>query len=68
MDSEAIEREDRLARYVLTGLIITVCAWALPLMWSLRRGRLPPWWEVSLWVWWLPAAVDTSSPRYLLQG
>lgn len=32
MDSDAIEREDRLARYVLTGLIVTVCTWALTLM------------------------------------
>lgn len=38
MDSEAIEREDRLARYVLTGMIVTVCTWALMLMGGRRRS------------------------------
>lgn len=98
MDSDAIEREDRLARYVLTGLIVTVCTWALTLMGAadavipyvlppailILCGRyilvgsisdvepqakaLAPWWEVSLWAWWLPAAAATSSPRYLPPG
>lgn len=32
MDSEDAQREDRLARYVLIGLIVTVCTWVLTLM------------------------------------
>lgn len=98
MDSEDAQREDRFARYVLTGLIVTVCTLALTLMGvadsvipyvlppaililcgryilvgsisdvSLKRMLLPPWWEVSLWGWWLPAAAAISSLQYLPPG
>lgn len=39
MDSEDAQRDARLARYVLTGLIVTVCTWVLTLMGGSRRSH-----------------------------
>lgn len=58
MDSEAIEREDRLARYVLTGLIVTVCTWALTLM-GVADSVIP---------YVLPPAILILCGRYILVG
>lgn len=58
MDSEAIKREDRLARYVLTGLIVTVCTWALTLM-GVADAVIP---------YVLPPAILILCGRYILVG
>ena len=58
MDSEAIKREDRLARYVLTGLVVTVCTWALTLM-GVADAVIP---------YVLPPAILILCGRYILVG
>ena len=58
MDSEATKREDRLARYVLTELIVTVCTWALTLM-GVADAVIP---------YVLPPAILILCGRYILVG
>lgn len=58
MDSEDAQREDRLARYVLTGLIVTVCTWALTLM-GVADSVIP---------YVLPPAILILCGRYILVG
>lgn len=58
MDSEDAQRDDRFARYVLTGLIVTVCTWALTLM-GVADSVIP---------YVLPPAILILCGRYILVG
>ena len=58
MDSEDAQRDDRFARYVLTGLIVTVCTWALTLI-GVADSVIP---------YVLPPAILILCGRYILVG